>query len=145
MIYCYIGNNSFALGGIMNLSIFWARLLGLFTVILCAGMQFHATLYNAFTFALIKEPEVMMVMGIFTLLFGLFIVVSHSIWKGWPILVTVVGYLVTIKGIILAFHPQHMVQIITKIGSHVGLSTLPAFVLGLVLIYFGYFKKQPIK
>jgi hypothetical protein len=89
-----------------------------------------------------NNPLMLMCMGVFTLLIGLAIVVSHSIYKGWPILVTLMGYLVTLKGIMLLFFPESAIHIVMFWKEqNMILAPMPSLLFGVVLLYFGFSRK----
>ncbi|MFI4936921.1 MAG: hypothetical protein ACHQJ6_00240 [Candidatus Berkiellales bacterium] len=122
----------------MDISIFWARLLGLYAVIIPIGMYFQIKTYQTIMLLIGKNPVELMIMGIFTLFLGLAILVSHQKWRGWPIIVTLLGYWITLKGIILSFSPV-LVDLAMKFGTkNICYSLLPAFIIGLILLYFGF-------
>ena len=126
----------------MNNSIFWARLLGFFTVILCGWTFLNIKDLHTILHDLTFNHAVSMVVGMFTLFLGLAIAVSHSVWRGWPIIVTLVGYWIIIKGAVILFFP-HFINTIFAFwaGKNIIFAPVPALVLGFILLYFGYRKK----
>lgn len=123
-------------------SVFWARLLGTFTVIVAGGAFFKIDSFNAWLSELSNNHGLLMVMGVFTLLLGITIVISHNVWRGWPIIVTILGYWIIIKGIALLYFPQ-LVQnaMVFWQGKNVFWAPLPALGIGLILLYFGFIRK----
>lgn len=120
-------------------SIFWARFIGLYAVILAAWCFYDANQLYPLLTELSKDPLMIMNYGIFTILIGLAILVSHFVWQGWPILVTVMGGLVTLKGIALLFFPQFLSKLVPLYhDKNILFAPLPSLVLGLVLLYFGF-------
>lgn len=125
----------------MGTSKFWARVLGWYMVIVGTGMFFTMPLFHELVKELSKNPALLMITGIFTLFLGLTIVVSHQVWRGWPILVTIIGYWAAIKGGILLFFPSVMHYFASLWGSHnMTYASIPSVILGLILLYCGYFK-----
>ena len=123
----------------MNYSKFWARLLGLYTVILALGAYINLESYMGWMAEIAKNPYYFMVMGMFTLVLGLAIVVTHQVWRGWPILVTILGYWISIKGILLLFFPTLVQQMIPFWqGQNMYFAPLPALIIGLILLYCGF-------
>jgi uncharacterized membrane protein len=85
-----------------------------------------------------------MLIGIISLLFGLIIVLTHSIWLGWPIIITVVGYLAVLKGVVRLCFTNSVVNMIhqfrsIKIYYFVSMICL---VFGIALMYLGYHHKM---
>lgn len=129
----------------MNYSYFWARLLGLYVVILAGGMFFHLKNFQTLLTTMAQSPALLMIMGIFTLLLGLAIVVTHQVWRGWPILVTILGYWISLKGIFLLFFPAVINQTMMLWQDHnLYLAPLPSFIIGLILLFCG-FKNKMVK
>ena len=59
-----------------------------------------------------SDPGFILHLGIMTLFIGLAIVLGHNVWDGsWRVLITVVGYLALLKGIVLLAWPNVMVEI----------------------------------
>lgn len=124
----------------MNKSIFWAKLLGLYSIILAIWTFHNIKGLHTTMLALENNAPLLMVMGLFTLFLGLSIIVSHGIWKGWPIIVTLVGYWITIKGLVLLFFPEWINKIITFWqGKNMIYTPIPALVIGLILLFCGFF------
>ena len=126
----------------MNLSIFWARLLGFYSLIVCIWALCSYKKLPDIIINLINNPSISMTLGIFTILIGLAIVISHPIWRGWPLIVTILGYLIILKGLVLLFYPQWSHQIMAFWeNKNMALSALPSLIIGLILLYFGFRKK----
>jgi hypothetical protein len=60
--------------------------------------------------ALLYEPTMMFVLGVFTLGAGLAMVLAHNIWSGGAlaVIVTLVGWSTLIKGLFFLFLPPHV-------------------------------------
>ena len=81
--------------------------------------------------------------GIFTLLIGLAMLVTHQLFQGWATIITVVGYMVTLKGLVLLFFPQWMNQLVVFWqDKSILLAPVPALFLGLLLMYLGFVRKS---
>lgn len=129
----------------MNYSIFWARLLGFYIVILCAWTFLNIKDLHSMLTDLTSNHGVSMAVGFFTLFLGLAIAVSHSIWRGWPIVVTLVGYWIIIKGSVFLFFPHFINNIVAYWqGKNMMFAPIPAFVIGLYLLYCGYFCQRKV-
>lgn len=129
----------------MDYSLFWARVLGFYAVIVSIGCFLHIDKMYKLLVDLSGNPSAMMVVGMFTLFLGLAVAVSHSVWRGWPILVTVLGYWIVFKGITLLFFSKWISHIVTFWqGRDLSYMPVPALVLGLILLFCGYFLKREI-
>jgi uncharacterized membrane protein len=89
----------------MDLSLFWAKFLGIYLLIiglmwLLRKEHFHRLLTDIFS-----SKGTIAVTGIINLLLGLAIVITHPIWHwNWQGLITLLGYLLVLSGILrLAF------------------------------------------
>lgn len=126
----------------VNVSRFWARVLGLYTVIFVVGIFHEPLTYLHVIIGMIRNPAILLLLGSFTLFLGLCIIVSHSIWKGWPLLVTILGYWIALKGILILFYPAWLNKMVHLWGNHFYLSTFLSFIIGIVLLYLGFFHKK---
>lgn len=123
----------------MNYSIFWARLIGLYAVLLAIGVLLDVQSYQALIKDMDQNHSLTITMGIFTLLLGVAMLVTHQVFKGWPILVTLLGYWITIKGMLLLAFPSivHHVILFWE-NKNWYLAPLPSLLIGLILLYFGF-------
>ena len=79
------------------------------------------------------------ILGLFTLLLGLAVVVNHNVWKGWPITITIVGYWIAMKGIVLIYFPENINKLIMILQmKNLYLAFVPSLAIGVVLLYFGF-------
>jgi hypothetical protein len=91
----------------MQLSIFLAQLYAV--AFMAVGLGFFiAPKYYVKAYAeIMKDSSLFLVWGIFALLAGFLIVTRHNVWQGWPILVTIFGWIALIKGFSLIVLPQY--------------------------------------
>lgn len=88
----------------MELSIFLAKVFGLYSVIVCAAVFFKRRELEAVLQEFEKSRLFAFFSGAMALLLGLAIVVGHAVWEfDWRILITVLGWLTVIKGVIRLF------------------------------------------
>ena len=84
----------------------------------------------------------MLVTSFIALIMGILIVVSHNIWtKDWRVIITIVGWMVLIKGINVILFPEFLVNMSIKwIQNNTLYYTTFYFVflIGTILIYYGY-------
>lgn len=130
----------------MIYSIFWARLLGLYTFIMSIGLFFHLKKYQALMTEMSQNMMIMMIFGMVTLFLGLTIVLSHRTIRGWPIIITVIGYLIVIKGILLMFFPQWVQKVISIWQAYDNpIAIIPPLVISIILLICGFVvKRHPI-
>ena len=85
-----------------RLTVFLARFIGLFTVLLVVALLVRgsATVETA-----VADGPVMLVYAIISLAVGLAMILGHNVWSGGalPVVVTLVGWLILAKGLMLLF------------------------------------------
>lgn len=122
----------------MYLSKFYARTTGFYLVIMSIGMFFKPQQLH--TLLAPNNNAVMIGLGIVGLILGLAVVVSHQRYKGWPLLITLLGYWATIKGILIIFYPEIILKMTNAIlqGNNLNIGLGLDLALGLLLLYFGF-------
>jgi hypothetical protein len=75
------------------------------------------------------------VSGVITLVAGLAIVQAHNSWSGWPALITLLGWLLVIGGVLRIVLPQQLAGIAASVGANPSLLT----VAGLAVSALGLF------
>lgn len=91
-------------------TLFLSKLLGLYCMICALSMIVRKqTIIGAVT-TLLDNPMATFLLGLFTLLAGLAIVLAHNLWSGGPlrVIVTLLGWLTLIKGLLFLFLPPQM-------------------------------------
>jgi hypothetical protein len=87
------------------LTTFLSRLIGLFLILVSLAMVSHkqATLETVTT--LLHDPPALLILAMIALSAGLAIVLGHNVWSGGalPVIVTLVGWLMLIRGLLLVF------------------------------------------
>jgi uncharacterized membrane protein HdeD (DUF308 family) len=124
----------------METSQFLAKLLGLYCVIVSGALLINRAAFQAFLRDEAKHPGFLLLSGFLALIVGLLIILSHNIWRGWPILVTLIGYLALFKGIVRLYFTHWTNRVIRGFAEspqYIAMVTF-SFVLGMVLIYFGW-------
>jgi hypothetical protein len=89
-------------------TVYISRLLGVFMLIFAAGEITHrATIVETAT-ALIEAPALLWITGMMTVVAGLALVFAHNVWRGGvlPVVVTIIGWVMTIKGAALLIFPS---------------------------------------
>jgi len=79
--------------------------------------------------------------GFMAVVVGFLIVHVHNHWVAdWTVLVTILGWLALIKGMVIIVLPQHIRRVSTAALGDTGLKIIPwlALLLGLLFAYFGF-------
>ena len=91
----------------MEISIFFARLLGSFFIIF--GLLFIITRQLGKTIEMTDDKAFVISTGYITLLMGLVTVILHNIWvASWEIVITILGWSTLIKGIMKIGWPEQI-------------------------------------
>ncbi|CDZ76606.1 hypothetical protein BN59_00880 [Legionella massiliensis] len=126
----------------MDRSKFLGKVLGLYLILISLAMLINMTQFAAYIQILISNAPLMLVTGCFTLILGLLIVVSHNIWKwNWQVVVTIIGWLILLKGISIIFYPAVIDKLTILFVQNTKFAYLSAgidLILGVLLSYFGF-------
>ena len=128
----------------MQTSIFLAKLIGPFFLIVGAGLLLNQAQFRAVAEESMRAPALMFLTGLIALPAGLAIVLTHNVWvANWPVLITILGWLTVIKGAIRLLAPRQTLDFGRRFLAKPNLITISAaiwLVIGAVLTYFGYFR-----
>jgi len=128
-----------------RLTVFLARFIGLFTVVLVVAFLVRG---SAGVEAAVADGPVMLVYAIISLATGVAMILGHNVWSGGalPVVVTLVGWLILAKGLMLLFvTPDAWQQIfdLMHYGEHYYLYLVPSLVVGLYLTWAGFTAPSP--
>ena len=84
------------------LTIYLGKLLGLYCIITALAMMANKRTAVATINALLRNPPLMLLVDIVSLVTGLALVIGHNVWSGGalPIVVTLVGWVSLVKGLV---------------------------------------------
>ena len=124
------------------LSIFLAKTIGLYLVIVSAAFILKANELKPVALDMVRNSSLVMFSGILALIFGILIVVSHNIWvMDWRVIITLLGWLALLKGVMRLFFPEFamskMKKCVENNASYTMMMLITLFI-GLVLLYFGF-------
>jgi sulfite exporter TauE/SafE len=128
-------------------TIFLARLIGLFAILLSLSEFLHKQATVETAAALVRDRPLLFILGMLGLLAGLAMVLAHNVWSGGalPIVVTLFGWILLIRGtILLLLPPDTLASLMDSIHFErlFYFSAGITLVLGLYLTYAG-FKASP--
>ena len=123
-----------------RLTLFLARAIGLFTVVLVAALLVRG---SAIIEKSVADGPVMLVYATISLAMGVAMVLGHNVWTGGalPIVVTLFGWLSLGKGVLLLFlTPDAWSQMLEQMryAEYYYLYLMPALVIGLYLVWAGF-------
>jgi uncharacterized membrane protein len=114
----------------MTTSQFIARLVGPVLVVVSIGVLANGAQYRAIVDEFLKSPALIYLAGVLGLLGGLAIVNVHNSWaSGWPLIITVFGWLAVVSGTVRTLAPQ----VIETAGA--AITTQPWFVMGVAILF----------
>ena len=124
-------------------TIFLAKLLGLFTLISVSWLLLDKQATVSMIPVLLGDRPVMIVLAFISLGAGLAMVLAHNIWSGGllTVLVTVVGWILLIRGLLLLFLSNQEISNIfaaLQVGTFFYVYLAIPFLLGACLTYLGF-------
>src|SRR5262245_62317627 len=126
-------------------SVFLARLIGPLGLAVGLGLLLNATAYRLLAEEFLTSRALTFLAGVITLPAGLAIILTHNVWTpDWRVVITLLGWLLIVSGVIRIVVPQHAVNwgrsatakpFVLQIGAAIWLA------IGALLTYFGYFHR----
>ncbi|HVM73475.1 MAG TPA: hypothetical protein VMU13_01180 [Candidatus Paceibacterota bacterium] len=123
----------------MTLTFFLSQVFGWYLLIIGALFLFKRNEFVHAVKEMVHSKAMLLLAGLFGTTCGLLVVLSHNIWDGdmMSTLVTVLGWVVFLKGLSIVFLPQQVVSMWTRWSNLEKLSYLYAavtIILGLYLL-----------
>ena len=126
----------------MDLSVYLAKVIGLYFFVVSFGLLINGKNLKPILIDFLKSPPLVFLSGFLALIIGLLLITSHNIWvMGWPVLITIIGWLSLIKGVVRVICPQFVVTKVQKWIENDTFYYITCFIvlfIGLILIYYGY-------
>jgi hypothetical protein len=137
-------------GFMSPLTTFLSRLIGLSAILVSLSLVTHKQTSVDTMTALVHNPPLLLIFGMVWLIVGLAIMLGHNVWSGGmlPVVVTLVGRLVFIRGLLLLFlSPAAAVGLFTGLHFeqlfYVYIAISLVLVLGGYLTYGGFSSRSP--
>ena len=124
----------------MSIANFLAEFWGFSMVIVSMAFLAYPR-YSGQVIKAIEEEKNVIICGILNVMAGIALILLYNVWdKSWKVIITIIGWLVLVRGIICLFSPHIIKKILEKVKAHS--DRLPALfaggvILGCVLIYLG--------
>lgn len=126
----------------METTIIFAKLWGWLLGIVCLIFLLRKKILLAEMFKLVNDKGFTLLSGYIALTLGLVTVIFHNIWTGgWPVIITVFGWLSLIKGIVRIGFPEIFPKVISffkKKEFLINLLLLVALLLSAWLLWISY-------
>lgn len=127
----------------MENSILLARFIGPYIIVIGIGLLLNLKYYQRVMEGFFKDPALVYITGLITFVVGLAVVLFHNIWAmDWRVIITLLGWNVLIKGIVLVVFPAAAAKITDKFVKNIKLVAIPwgiMLIIGIFLITKGYF------
>ena len=120
-------------------TIFIAQVLGIFFVIAGVSMIVNRRGTAEAIRASVENRGILWLWGFLAVLVGATVVMQNNVWtSGFPLLVTILGWLAVVKGAFILILPASAVTLYRKVNGSAMLviSGIVAVILGLVLLYW---------
>lgn len=129
-------------GDNMNISKFLAKSLGIYLIIVCFAFFIDKQRFIHITQSLVSNEPLMFVTGFFTLILGILMIIGHQIWQfNWRLIITLIGWLIFIKGAFILLYPPYMQTLTAYFARNDIFANITLgidLILGLILCYYGF-------
>ena len=122
-------------------SVLLAQIFGPFFAILGLALLINKKMFLKMVKEMKNHYPVLIFGGAFNLFLGLLIVAGHNTWvKDWPVLITIIGWVMILKGVCLLLFPDSTHKMASKMASsgQYTLSGLVTLALGGYLCYVSW-------
>jgi len=126
----------------MEISILIAKIIGFIYLSFGVGLLFNGKYYKKEISKLLENTSYLIFAGFIAIIMGILIIENHNFWvKNWTIVITIIGWLALVKGIILLAFPTLTSIYKPLFNSKMFYNLLGPLVLifGLIFTYLGYF------
>jgi len=125
------------------LTIFLAKFFGLYCIIVALAMMTRKQRAVSTMEALINSPPLLLLVEVLGLAGGLAMVIGHNVWSGGalPVVVTLLGWLMTIRGVgLLALSPEVVMKVYEALRykEHFYFYMGATLILGVYLTFAGF-------
>ena len=124
----------------MEVSFFLARIFGVYLIIAALAVMVNKNRYKKAYKELQRDSMETHLLGALPLTAGLLVISFHNVWVGWPILITVLGWAMVIKGALLLIAPDLMLKFTKDMGlvEIINLYGFAGIVIGAFFVYIGF-------
>jgi len=127
----------------MDTSVFLAKMIGPYLVLIGIGIFFNQKHYHKVMEQFSREEGDLYLGGVVALFFGLVVVIFHNIWVlDWRVIITLMGWIGLVKGASIIVFPRLILKIAETFKSHTFVIVsyvCSVLILGGILVIKGYF------
>lgn len=127
----------------METSVLIAKIISVIYLSFGVGLIFNTSFYKKGIEKLLDSASFTILAGMIAVIIGIVIIEFHNIWeKNWTIVITIIGWIALIKGILLLTFPKSMVFFKPMFQLEKLYKFLAPLVIlfGLIFAYFGFIK-----
>ena len=124
----------------MEISNYLAQIWGISTVVILLALLIKEKHLKRFFSSLDTENNFFL-WGVISFVIGLAMVLTYNIWAwNWQVIITILGWASLLKGLLLLFCPETMVNYAKKINNEKWLPIwlMVLLIAGLVITYLGF-------
>ena len=125
----------------METSIYLAQLMGPIYLVVAIGILLNQDHFRAVTKEVAASPALFYLSGALALIIGGLIVILNNVWHGWPIVITLVGWVAIAKGVVRVALPAQARTWVAKAVANPNMTLVAgvtALALGGFLTAMGY-------
>ncbi|MFA5959517.1 MAG: hypothetical protein WC785_03280 [Tatlockia sp.] len=124
------------------------------TLFLATVMGWYLVIFGLFVFCkqaqlkliateILTQRGLFFVFALLTVILGLLLVASHNLWvMGWPVVITLLSWLVLISGLVRLFYPETAMKMARAFFDHpmrMKVNAAVFFLIGLFLLFKVYY------
>ncbi|MCB1149312.1 MAG: hypothetical protein KDK48_04035 [Chlamydiia bacterium] len=114
----------------MTNSFYLGQVIGLYLIVMAVYLFVRREKMAELRQNLQHEPVLLVLSGGIALILGLLIVLAHNVWVfGWPVIITLLGYLLIVVGLVRLFFPEKALALFDKMNKGPGLVMAAAVML----------------
>lgn len=126
----------------MDASIFLAKAIGFIYIVVAIMLFSKQKKVKVIVKEVCSDPAMLFMTGMISLVLGTLIVLFHNIWVwDWRLLITLIGWLAIVRGIVRTLFPHIAVKIMNKMikkKDKYQAAAVIILVVGVVLSYYGF-------
>ncbi len=119
----------------METSTLIAKIIGLIYLSFGVGILLNGNYYKKEIPKLLENTAYLIFGGFMAIILGVLIIENHNYWvKNWTVLITIIGWIALVKGMVLLAFP-------TVVSRYKSFLNIPKFyaILGVLIVIFGLF------
>ncbi len=123
------------------ISIFLAKVIGVFLFLVSLAMLLHQARHKKLMSDFLADHSLLNFSGVIAIILGLLILGCHNVWvSDWPLLVTLIGWIVLLLGVWRIFFPDSYSKTMRDMMTHTGylIWSWVWLLIGLFLIWVGF-------